>query len=280
LKANNQKEFLMRKRNWSKYNRNLVQRGSITFLFDEKTLKEIRNFKGQSTGGRPGFSESVFNALNKWFAVPDYSTVCKRAKELSKELPKLSSRKPLVVLVDSSGIKVFGEGEWKRKIHGPGRKRKWLKMHILVDEKTQEIIAEELTDCRIADYITGKDLIEKAPKSIKTVKGDGGYDKQPFRNAVRKKGATGLIPPQKNGRIKGEDPSRDDAILTILGLGGDLLGRSLWGKLTGYSRRALVETAFSRYKRLFTNRLFSKTFERQRVENRLKWAILNRMSRA
>ena len=141
-------EFRMQKRIWSQYNKDLVQRGSITFFIEEKTLQKIQNFRGKSTGGRPqefplvliqlllfikiqysltyrgleGFAKSILQKMYSWFEVPSYSLICKRAKELSRSLPELSSRRPSVVLIDASGIKVFGEGEWKRKIHGVGRR--------------------------------------------------------------------------------------------------------------------------------------------------------------
>lgn len=293
----------MQKRIWKKYNRDLVQRGSVTFLIDKKTFLSIKKFKRSSTGGRPieypkaliefllsvkiqysltyraleGFAKSVFSKIKKWFKIPTYSSICKRAKELAFSLPKLSSRRPQVVLIDSSGIKVMGEGEWKRKIHGVGRPRKWLKMHIVVDERTQEVIAEELTECNVADCKMVKPLLKKSGRSIKLVKADGAYDRFSSRKAIKEQGAVALIPPPRNARIRNKEPDRDDAAKTILGLGGDPKARSLWGKLTGYSKRALVETAFSRYKRAFTGRLFSKTKERQKVENRLKWKILNKM---
>jgi len=295
----------MRERTWPQYNKDLVQRGSITFFIEEKTLRSIQNFKAKSAGGRPqkfpsapielllivkiqfslsyrsleGFSRSIFQLMKRWFEIPSYSLVCKRAKDLAHLLPKLSSRRPKIILIDASGIKVFGEGEWKRKIHGVGRPRKWLKMHIAVDEVSQEIVAERLTSSLVADATMVKTLLEAAA-SVKVVKADGAYDRKCARDAVRTRGAELLTPPPRNARINGIDRQRDCAVSSIRGLGGDLCARSLWGKLTGYSSRALVETAFSRYKRLFGCRLFSQTYERQLVENRLKWVMLNKMRAA
>ena len=268
----------MRKRIWSKYNKQLVQRGSITFYIDSKTLKEIKKFKGKSTGGRPkeypdalmnlllvlkiqykltyraleGFARSIFSMLKRWFKIPDYSTICKRAKDLLQSIPSLSSNKPKVILLDASGIQVFGEGEWKRKIHGVGRPRKWKKIHIAVDANTQEIVAVEITNSNVADCQMVEALLDQTPNELKEVIADGAYDGYRTRESIRKRKAKGLIPPPKNARVKRKDRERDRAILEIMGLGGDKKARSLWGKLTGYSRRALVETAFSRYKRVFS----------------------------
>lgn len=293
----------MQKRIWKEYNKRLVQRGSVTFLIEKKTLDLIKNYKPKSTGGRPqefpptliellllvkiqysltyraleGFAKSIFERIKRWFKIPNYTTICKRAKEIAAKLPRLSSRRPTVVLVDASGIKVYGEGEWKRKVHGVGRPRKWMKMHIAVDEKTQEVIAEELTDCRVADSSMLPELIERTPRSVKKVKADGAYDRSKCRNAIKERGAEPVIPPPRNGRLSKQHKERDEAIVTIHALGLDEKARSLWGKLTGYNYRVLVETAFSRYKRLFSGSLFSKTPDRQKVENRLKWCILNKM---
>lgn len=296
----------MRKRIWAQYNKALVQRGSITCYIDKKIMKRIQKFKAKSTGGRPqefpdalielllvvkiqfsltyraleGFAKSIFQKAKGWFKIPTYSTVCKRAKALAKVLSKLSTRRPVTVLIDGSGVKVFGEGEWKRKIHGVGRHRKWLKIHIAIDERSQEIVAEALTDCHVGDASMMESLLSAAPKTVKVVKADGAYDRTCARTAIRRARAKALIPPPRNARIKGEDRERDDAVLAIRGLGGDRRARSIWGKLTGYNYRVLVETAFSRYKRLFGDRLFSQTIERQVVENRLKCVMLNKMLRA
>jgi len=190
-----------------------------------------------------GFSRSVFEAMKRWFEIPSYSLIWKRAKALAKELPNLSSRRPKVVLIDASGIKIVGEGEWKRKVHGVGRPRKWLKMHIAVDEASQEIVAEGLTDCRTADATMVKILLEQTG-SVRIVKADGAYDSSCARETVRTKGATLLTPPSKNARGRGIDQQRDSAVLSIRGLGGDLCARSLWGRLTGYSYKSVSGNCF------------------------------------
>ena len=89
-----------------------------------------------------GFAKSVFQEINRWFEIPTYSTICKRAKALPTELKVALSRKPRIISLDASGVKVYGEGEWKRKIHGVGRPRKWLKPHVAIDEDTQDILCE------------------------------------------------------------------------------------------------------------------------------------------
>jgi hypothetical protein len=166
----------MRKRNWREYNKKLVQRGSLTFLIDPKVVKTLEVKTQKRKKGRPlefsdqlilmllmikihykmpyrmleGFAGFFFEQFRK-IKVPTYSLMCKRAKGLSKKLPKLSSCRPKTIIVDATGIKVQGEGEWKVKIHGKGRPRKWIKLHVAIDERTQEIVGEISTEATVDD---------------------------------------------------------------------------------------------------------------------------------
>jgi IS5 family transposase len=117
---------------------------------------------------------------------------------LEKQLPKLSSRRPQVVLIDATGIKVCGEGEWKVKVHGKTKRRKWIKLHIGLDEKTQEVVSLAVTSGNVADCKAGKEIISNLPKSMKLVKADTGYDTSNIRNLIKDRGGTCLIPPRKN----------------------------------------------------------------------------------
>lgn len=295
----------MRKRNWQQYNKALVQRGSLTFLIDPKSFKSLFP-KAQKRRGRPltfsdglvellfmvkihhrltyraleGFMRSIFVLMKSSLKIPTYSLICKRAKALSMNLPTLSSRRPSTIIVDSSGIKVLGEGEWKVKVHGKGRPRKWIKLHVAIDAATQEIVAEISTTAPMDDGKVFPDLFRQVSRSVKTVIGDGSYDDQVIRDLIRKNGGRALVPPPSNAVCHGKDLDRDRAVLDIRALGGDLIAKSLWGKFSGYSRRALVETTFSRHKKLFGERAFSRTWDRLVLENRLKCVLLNKMTRA
>jgi hypothetical protein len=292
----------MRKRNWPKYNRELVQRGSLSFFIDPKDLKSLKCKNKKRSNGRPlefsdpliqllfmikirfhlpyrsleGFSKSVFAKMKKWLHLPTYSLICKRVEQLEATLPKLSNRRPCCIIFDASGWKVIGEGEWKVKIHGKSKPRQWIKIHIALDAKTQEIVAEVTTESNIADFRMVAPLLDQMPNSVKKVLGDGAYDRSQSREAIRKKKAKALIPPPRNARIRGSS-ERDHAILEIQGLGGDEIARSIWRKLSGYSRRSLVESAFSSLKRMFGDRLFSKKFKNQRIESRVRCILLNKM---
>lgn len=295
----------MRARNWRQYNKTLVQRGSLTFLIDPKTMKGLTCKTDKRKKGRPlefsdqlifvllmikihykmpyrmleGFTRFFFEQMKK-MKVPTYSLTCKRAKELSNKLPKLSSCRPSTVIVDATGIKVQGEGEWKVKIHGKGQPRKWIKLHVAIDTRTQEIVGEISTDACTDDGKAFPDVIRQVSRPVKMVIGDGAYDDRSVRDLIHQKGGRALIPPPSNAVCHGTDLDRDHAILAIHGFGGDKMAKSIWGRLSGYSRRALVETTFSRYKRMFGERAFSRTRERLILENRLKCLLLNKMNRA
>jgi len=145
-------------------------------------------------------------------------------------LPKLSLRRPSVILIDSSGIKVHGEGEWKVKMHGKSKRRKWIKVHIAVDAISQEIIDLEVTESSVADCTAGAKIIAKCPKSATSYLADGAYDTRHCREAIAKKGARALIPPQEkmDDALPGME-ERNRAISERKGLGSDEVGLSLWG---------------------------------------------------
>jgi hypothetical protein len=295
----------MRERNWPQYNKQLVQRGSLTFLIDPKTLKSLKSKAKRERYGRPieysdpliqllllvkihyrlsyralqGFAESFFSKLCVDLKIPSYSLICKRTGGLKKSLPRLSTSRPETILIDASGIRVAGEGEWKVKVHGRGRRRKWLKIHLAVNPLNQEIVSEITTTSEVGDSKMTEELMKGAGRSVRKVIADGAYDGLSTRRIIRNKGAYPLIPPPRNARLRKDGEERNDALLEIRGLGGDKQGRRIWGKLKGYNWRVLVETAFSRFKRHYGDRMFSQHPERQLIENHLKCYLLNKMNR-
>jgi hypothetical protein len=292
----------MRKRNWSEYNRQLIQRGSLTFLIEPKLLKNL-TVKKTSQRGRPlqfsdaliemlafvkvhyklayralqGFASFFLSKFLPAHKAPSYSLVCKRIKDLGKRLQTFPSTRGAVIILDSSGMKVYGEGEWKVKIHGRGRPRKWVKVHLAIDADTQQIVAEAVTEPTIVDSKMVTSLLEQVKERPSKVLADGAYDRQESRKAIKARKADPIVPPPRNAKYAFKNDERDRAILEILGFGGDEKARSLWGKLTGYNMRVLVESAFSSLKRLFGERFFSKTPERQKVESRIRCHIINKM---
>lgn len=287
------------KRSWKEYNASLVRRGSITFWIEECLLHRSSHF--EKTRGRPRFLRSLIQAgwvlkvtfkltyrslegyMNSLFALarvqgvaPHYSLFCKRGKEIEGELQKLSKRKPMEIVIDSSGLKIYGEGEWKEHKHGRDKKKEWVKIHAAVDPKTGECVAVEVTDEKGADGKELPKLVKKSPKSVKRVYADGAYDTLRCRRALKNRGIEECIPPRKTAILRKEPEleARNEAIREIRGLDGDL---ALWKKLKGYGRRSLVETFFSRLKILLGERLKSRSTKNQRVECLMQIYVLNRM---
>ena len=290
------------KRNWKDYNRSLINRGSLTLWIDEEIQSEWMS-KGKL--GRPkfrdhvikiglmlravyrlsyrslqGFFSSILKLMKLTHRVPHYSLFSKRAGEI--ELPKLSHRKPLDLVIDSSGLKIYGEGEWKVKVHGASHRRKWIKAHIALDPSSQEVMAIEVTENSIHDAKVLPHLVESSPKSVKRVLADGAYSGRSCRSFLYEKGIEALIPPALNSRLGSgiEYEAKNDALRIIKGLGGDDIAKSLWKRFTGYYKRSLVETAFSRLKRLFGDRLQNRKMFNQEVEAYVRCLALNRMRAA
>lgn len=185
------------------------------------------------------------------------------------------------IVFDASGLKVYGEGEWKVKIHGKSKRRIWRKIHFGINPKTHEIILTELTDNACNDGQIMRRLLEKMGK-LKKVYGDGAYDNYECHQAINSHGAEALIPVRKRGKYQHKkflsSQQRNQQILDVLALGNDDVARSLWKKLKGYHRRSLVETAFFRFKTILGSSLKSRKLINQKVENTIKCMILNKMT--
>jgi len=203
---------------------------------------------------------------------------------LDKELKKLSSRRPTDIIFDSSGVKVYGEGEWKVRQHGKSKRRTWRKIHLAVCPCSHEIILSELTESNKADASVANQMVPYLPKSIKNSYGDGAYDNQSFYRSCHHRGITSIIPPRKGGRLSSQAKNpwmknRNDALRAIRGLGGDGEARKLWKKLCGYHKRSLAESAMYRFKRIFGGEFRSRKLEYQRAELYAKSLTMNRITK-
>ena len=289
-------------KDWSHYNRSLINRGNFFVLISEdvlKTWQEPRTSPGRkrysdlliqtlltlrstlrmTLRSIQGMAQGLMRLMQSSLPVPNYSCLCKRMPGLKNLLPKLSQRRPSVLLVDSSGLKSYGCEEWLRFQHRIKTKSRWIKIHIGLDADSQEVISYEVTLSSGSDAKTLPFLLDKTPKSVKEVIADGAYDTQRCREAIAKRGACALIRPRKGSLLQTNpypgSQERDDATRIIRVLGNDQEALNLWKKLTRYGRRSLVETCFSRLKSKFGSRIQSKTFERQCVEVGLKLNLLN-----
>jgi len=301
------KKATYRIRNWSDYNQSLVKRGSITLWIDEEVLA---NWHPQPAGKRKrggqvqysdqaieallmlkagyglpyrqtiGFAQSILSLLEADVRVPDYSLLCKRSQDVTVSLSTRPSDEPKHIVLDSTGLKVYGEGEWKGRQYGYSKRRTWRKLHLSVDENTQELQAVVLTEASVDDAEAGKTLLDETPGDIERVGGDGAYDRRKFYEASVARGIpTLLVPPQRHAKIwqhgntQKAPLARDENLRRIR-----KVGRQQWKKESGYHRRSLAETAVFRFKMIFGNTLSSRTPERQITEARVKASALNRMT--
>lgn len=153
----------------------------------------------------------------------------------------------------------------------------WIKLHLAIDARSQEIVGAVTTS---SEATVTPLLMDQTGSSVKRVMADGGYDGRSARDHIAARGAEALIPPCRNARYRGDRGDRDRHLSLIRGLGNDEQARSIWGKLTGYHRRVLVESTFSALKRLFGDRLFSRTFKGHILENQLRVQMDNNMLKA
>ena len=225
-----------------------------------------------------GLLKSLIDRLELKLSCPDYTTLCKRQKSLPVILPRSRKRKGEVtdVVFDSTGLKVFGEGEWKVRQHGYSRRRTWRKLTILLDANRQEIITAQLStnDCHDKELLP--DLLKNIDEQLGDAAGDGGYDSHECFNMIKAKGGNPLIVPRKNAKIKQHGNShltplpRDEVIRSIR-----KTGRKKWKVNSGYHQRSLVETAMFRYKRLFGEHLSNHLFEHQATQAFIACRALN-----
>ena len=182
------------------------------------------------------------------------------------------------IVVDASGLKIYGEGEWKTHKHGREKRRRWIKVHVAVDPNTGECIAAKITDEKGGDATQLPDLLKGCPGSVKKLYGDGAYDTKKCRKALQERNIEDIIPPRKTGGLskKKELKNRNKALSEIKGLIGD---SDLWKKLKGYGRRSLVETFFSRLKTILGEKLSSRKYDHQKLESLLKIHVLNIMAK-
>lgn len=303
-------------RNWREYNAALVQRGSLTLWVDEAAIAAWHNHQRSGQPGKPrtysdlaitcmatlqvvyhlplrataGLLSSVLQLLGVTLGVPDYTTLCRRRQTLEVSLPIRAKQEPLHLVVDSTGLKVFGEGEWKVRQHGWSRHRTWRKVHLGVDETSGELLAVGVSIPQVHDKDGLSDLLDQVDQldvCLQQVSGDGGYDFMTCYRDILQRGAKATIPPRRNAcpNLRGETPQRDANLRRIQELAAlhkgekcQELARQQWKVESGYHRRSLAETAMFRLKSIFGDKLSSRGFEAQASEVFLRCAALNRMT--
>lgn len=301
-KKRKKKKQLYRIRNWTEYNKALCNRGSITFWFDEDAIQSWLNHKKTGKRGKPrtygsacievmlvlkavyhlpqratyGLVCSLLELMDLDLPVPHPTILSRRAANLCVALPRHNKSEPLHVLVDATGLKVYGEGEWKVRTHGVGKRRTWRKLHIAMDAQTGQILASVATSSNVSDKEVLPLLLEQIAEPIAQLTGDGGYDYVSCYEAIAERKARAVIPPRRTGRLHPEDDrfrARDKNLRRIR-----KVGRKKWKQQSRYHRRSLVETAMMRVKTIFGSGLSSRRFQNQATEMGVRCAALNRMT--
>lgn len=296
---------LYRVKNWSEYEKALVQRGSITFWMSDDfektwmhmgkkqrgsqfdysdqailvmlTVKEVFHLTNR---GVEGFVCSLFRMMKINLPVPDHSTLSKRGKELKVKLPKKASQS-LNIVMDSTGLKIYGEGEWKVRMHGVSKRRTWRKLHVGANPEDGEIQAVLLTENNVSDDAAVEKLLDQIEQTIIDFAADGAYDKRKVYDSLNAHSpdVNILIPPRKNARIwkhgnsKTERLKRDENLRSIR-----KDGRKEWKKSSGYHVRSLAETTMFRLKTIFGNNLSARLLETQTTQALVRCAALNKMT--
>ncbi len=213
--------------------------------------------------------------------VPDYTKVSRRQARLDVELALAASPSARHVVIDTTGLKVFGAGEWCVRKHGMGRgrRRTWRKLHLGVDETTKAIVAVVLTPSGVHDGRWLPELVERTAGELYQVSADKAYDSARCYEAILARGAMPTIPPRRKARPSQcavpppARAARDEVLRRI-----KAEGRYVWRTSSGATRQSLAENAVSRFKALVGVKLASRKFENQQVEARLKCRVLNRMA--
>jgi len=270
-------------RNWPAYNEALKRRGSLTIWFDPamtweatptgkrgrqpsysdaaiQTCLTMKVLFGMALRQTTGFVESLLRLIGLDWKVPDFSTLCRRQKALKVNIPYRGSQGPLHLLVDSTGIKVAGEGEWNARKHGGPKRRIWRKIHIGIDEHTLEVRAIEVTSSDVGDAPMLPELLDQIPadQEIASVTADGACDTRKCHDAIAERGAAAVIPPRRNAKpwkaATAGAVARNEALRA-----SRYLGRALWRRWSGYHRRSRAETRMNCVK-LLGQRLMARDF--------------------
>lgn len=290
-------------RNWRQYNKALVNRGSLTVWFDEESIARWHNVQPTGQRGRPydysntaiycaltlrnlfrlplrateGLLASLIELLQLPIACPDFSTLCRRQKSLEIPAYKSPTQSPVHLVVDATGIKIYGEGEWKMRQHGKEKRRTWRKLHIAVNESTQDIVMAVVTEANVHDSEMLSALLNGTKLNVDQVTGDGAYDTHDCYKAAIDIGAKPCFPPRANAaRNKPTDEAwrlRNHAVGKVR-----QKGLKKWKIKNNYHRRSLSETAFSRLKKIFGSHAASRSFENQITELTLRCNMLNKMN--
>jgi len=292
-------------RNWKAYDQALVKRGSLTLWIDEAvrrqwayagptqrgaqftysdlaieamlSVKEVFHLPNRAT---EGLGRSIFDLLGADLEVPDHTTLSRRGKTVPIRLPK-TARGPLHLVLDSTGLKVYGEGEWKVRQHGYSKRRTWRKIHLSLDADSGEIQAALLTEAGVHDAEAVPELLAQIERPLASAAGDGAYDRANVYMALNAHSPEAQIniPPRRgamihqHGNAHAPPLPRDENLRFIR-----QHGRAKWKRASGYHRRSLAETAVFRFKTLFGDHLSARRLDTQATQVGIRCRLINRMT--
>lgn len=307
-KGKTKTKTLYRLKNWAAYNQALIGRGQITLWLSEEALATWRYAGPPQRGAQfyysdlaiettltlgklfhlplrqsQGLVQSLLKLMHTDLEAPTYSTLSRRQGRLEVILPVKSKGEGLHVVVDSSGLKIYGEGEWCTRAYGQSYRRTWRKLHLCIDTETGEIVAQTLTLAGVDDASQVKLLLEQIEGRVDRLGGDGAYDGWSVLHTLAYPGGQstpieGVIPPQRNARLRKAKrryrhiEARNQRVEDI-----QRWGRKKWKRQSGYHRRSLAETGVWRFKSIVGPTLRSRKISNQQVEARIGCSILNRM---
>lgn len=291
--------------NWSSYNQALINRGNITLWFSEAFLSQwyedqLSTQRGASNTysdiaiecmlmlkavfklplrATQGLAQSLVTLMGVCIQVPNFSTLSRRQGALKIDIKPQQTQGKRAIVVDATGIKVYGEGEWKVRKHGIGKRRTWRKLHLAVDATTHDIVAGQVTQNDVGDNEVLPELLDQIDGPIASVAGDGAFDTRICYDAIAQRDAEALVPPRKGAKIwrhgntKGERHNRDENLRGVR-----KKGMKKWKQESGYHQRSLAETAMFRFKQLMGDTLSARCFENQCTELMIRCAAINRMT--
>ena len=290
--------------NWREYDASLRQRGSLTVLFTDEAIASWKAEPRTTRGGQSTYSGlailtaltlravfrlalrqtegligSVMSLLKLDLAVPDHSTLSRRAATVEVPRSRASPRvSPLHLLVESTGLKLCGAGEWLHEKHSTKVRRSWRKLHLGLDAGTGRIVASRLTTKDVDDGSQVGHLLDRIDGQFASFTGDGAYDQAGVTTSIglRYPDATIIVPPRSTAvpsDTAETAPTQRDRHLRAIAEHG----RMAWQATSGYTRRARAETAMSRFKHVIGDGLRSHADERRAIEVEVAIHILNRM---
>lgn len=291
--------------NWAAYDASLRQRASLTVWFSDAAIDGWKAALRTTRGGQAWYSPlailtaltlravfrlalrqtegligSIIRLLGLTLAVPDHSTLSRRAKTL--DVPRLRSSsgaepEPVHLLVDSTGLKLCGAGEWLAEKHGTKARRAWRKLHIGMDADTGEIVAATLTTNDVDDASQTGPLLDQVEGPLISFTGDGAYDQEVYRTVTDSDPDAVVVVPPRATAVPSEtaetEPTQRDRHLQCIAE----KGRIGWQKMSGYNKRSRVEATIGRYKRVIGDGLRFRNDERRATEVTVAVHVMNRM---